>query len=229
MIITHIKTIIIALVIYSVSTLGYAESGNKVVATVFGEPVLLMQLEPVEQKMSLYRAGNPELTEPELKDKARADKLSSLIWQALIKELAKHNDIEPSDEEVNAFSEFMGGSQSDMTKEMLSELTQDEVAEYEAQVYQSHKNYVRTYKLSKVLYEKYGGVVVFQQANPLEPVGAYKAFLKDSRANGHFEIFHEQMKTAFWQVLNKPHSFIVPEEKVDFSKPWWLQTAQQEQ
>lgn len=225
--ITQIKTMIIALLIYSVSALCYAESGNKVVATVFGEPVLLTQLEPIEQKMSLYRAGNPELTEPELKSKARADKLSSLIWQALIKELAKHNDIEPSDEEVNAFSEFMGGSQSDMAKEMLSELTKEEVAEFEAQVFQSHKNYVRTYKLSKVLYEKYGGVVIFQQANPLEPVGAYKAFLKDSRANGHFEILHKQMKAAFWQPFNKPHSNIVPEDEVDFSKPWWAKTAQQ--
>ena len=60
------------------STLGYAESGNKVVATVFGEPVLLTQLEPVEQN-ELYRAGNPEPTEPELKDKARADKLYHLF------------------------------------------------------------------------------------------------------------------------------------------------------
>ena len=48
-------------------------------------------------------------------------------------------------------------------KEMLSELTQDEVAEYEAQVYQSHKNYVKTYKLSKVLYEKYGRLWFFNR------------------------------------------------------------------
>ncbi len=77
------------------------------------------------------------------------------------------------------------------------------------------------WKTSQRMYEEFGGVVIFQQANPLEPVGAYLAFLR-AQENAHaFEILDAALAPSFWEYYTREQKFVVDPEQVDYSKPWW--------
>ena len=79
---------------------------------------------------------------------------------------------------------------------------------------------VLTWKLSKALYEQYGGGVIWQQFNPLEPVGAYLAFLKEHEKKGSFEILDADYKDRFWSYFTRDYGYKFIED-VDYSTPWW--------
>lgn len=82
--------------------------------------------------------------------------------------------------------------------------------------------YVKGWKLDRSLYKRYGGVVIFQQANPLEPVGAYRKFLEDMERATVFEIFDPANRQKFWHYFVREHPMQIPGASVDFDKPWWL-------
>jgi hypothetical protein len=84
------------------------------------------------------------------------------------------------------------------------------------------ESFILDWKTSKALYEEYGSGVIFQQFNPLEPVGAYLALLREQEAMGSFQIFDDALSAGFWDYFTRDHGhWFVKPEKVDYSKPWW--------
>ena len=65
--------------------------------------------------------------------------------------------------------------------------------------------------------------MIFQQANPREPVRPYRKFLEKMEQGKVFEIFDEANAKEFWHYFRRKHPFEVPPEEVNFSVPWWLQ------
>lgn len=82
---------------------------------------------------------------------------------------------------------------------------------------------MKDWKLSKALYEEYGGTVIFQQANPLEPVGAYRQFLEKMERGKVFQIFDEANRKAFWHYFTRKHPSELSPKDVNYAVPWWLQ------
>jgi hypothetical protein len=82
---------------------------------------------------------------------------------------------------------------------------------------------VKGWKLDRMLYEKYGGTVIFQQGNPLEPVGAYRKFLEKMEEAKVFEVYDPDNRQKFWHYLVRQHPFQVPPERINFDEPWWMQ------
>jgi hypothetical protein len=82
---------------------------------------------------------------------------------------------------------------------------------------------VKGWKLDRALYQKYGGTVIFQQANPLEPVGAYRKLLEEMQEAKVFEVYDPDNRTKFWHYFVRQHPFQVPPKDIDFEKPWWMQ------
>jgi len=84
--------------------------------------------------------------------------------------------------------------------------------------------FVRWWKINKALYDKYGGRVAFQQAG-LEPIDAWRAFLKEQEAAGAFRFADDATRDAFWAYWNDDsrHHFLPedPDAK-HFDVPWWL-------
>ena len=88
---------------------------------------------------------------------------------------------------------------------------------------------IRAWKFNKALYEKYGGPLIFQQANPIEPLGAYRAWLEEHEGKGDFQILDPKLRTAFWDYyVSTEHNFIDLDKllkekglKSPFEKPWW--------
>jgi uncharacterized phage infection (PIP) family protein YhgE len=89
---------------------------------------------------------------------------------------------------------------------------------------------VQVWKFDQSLYKQYGGTVVMKQANPFEPIGAYKKFLEDKEKNKSFEILDATYKKNFWKLFDTPkEAVVVPANKVDYSKPWWILMVEQAQ
>jgi hypothetical protein len=83
---------------------------------------------------------------------------------------------------------------------------------------------VKAWKISKALYAKYGGRVIFQQAG-LEPVDAYRDFLKEQERRGAFRILDKSFEQSFWRyfVNDAMHTFVPNEDAArSINTPWWL-------
>jgi hypothetical protein len=136
----------------------------------------------------------------------QAEQLASLILGPLLKEYATAHTIRASVDEINSMSRAVFGKR--IARGANKTLAEAAVIQW---------------KVSKVLYQQYGGTVIFQQSNPFEPVGAYGKFLAEQEQKKAFEIFDPQHRQAFWCYFTCEQSMIVPPEKVNYDVPWWLQ------
>jgi hypothetical protein len=82
---------------------------------------------------------------------------------------------------------------------------------------------IRTWKVNLALYQKYGGRVMFQQAG-VEPVDAYRDFLKEEEKKGDFKILDRRYEAPFWKYFtDEKHTFFSDSEgKEAINTPWWL-------
>lgn len=85
------------------------------------------------------------------------------------------------------------------------------------------KTFVLNWKISKALYQKYGGEVIFQQANPMEPIGAERQFLEAQEKAGAFTIVDTQERAKFYAYYLPPYSFVISPSDVNYEQPWWRQ------
>lgn len=86
------------------------------------------------------------------------------------------------------------------------------------------KQWIMKWKINKSLYEKYGGRVVFQQTG-VEPIDAYRDFLRDQEKTGSFKITSEAEKVLFWDYFTneKIHTFSEDKDALRLiATPWWL-------
>jgi len=138
----------------------------------------------------------------------RTEKMVSLILNPLLREYARERGITASVKEINSLSRAVYGKR--IARGAIRTIAEATVIQW---------------KVSKSLYQQYGGTVIFQQANPLEPVGAYQKFLEEQEQKKAFEIFDPQLRAAFWCYFTCEQSMIVPPEEVNYDVPWWLQKA----
>ncbi len=198
----HICLFFAAIIFVTFPTLSYSQN-DAPVARVFGKDIFLADL-----------TGSPD-DQPSAE--SRAQQLAAIIWVPIMDAFAKTHAIEPTEEEIRSFAGAMMAYPppgQDVAPPQLP-------PEMERKLYGT---FVRNWKMSKALYEEYGGTVIFQQANPLEPVGAYRKLLEMHEAKGDFKIYDEQLKILFWAYYTQKHLEIPPEE-VDYSQPWWLKKS----
>lgn len=89
---------------------------------------------------------------------------------------------------------------------------------------QMAQQFVKRWKINKSLYEKYGGRVIFQQAG-VEPIDAYRDFLREQEKKGAFQILDPQAEAEFWPYFTNDamHTFLSEEEGKKFiTTPWWM-------
>lgn len=83
---------------------------------------------------------------------------------------------------------------------------------------------VKSWKFDRQVFEQYGGVVIFQQMNPFEPVGAYKLWLEQCEKDGDFSILDPQLRSAFWEYYNTDWATTpwIVRDPHPFDQPWWM-------
>jgi len=211
------KIIFFFLLAYSL-TGNAVESNSTAVAKIFDETINIADLEPNSKLISRYKRSYPKLSEEDVLDKMKEIKFSSIIRKRISQKLTQEHNLEPTEEEVRSYTDFFNRSMPSSTLKMMT----PQMKEFSLTF---NRSVVKNYKMSKYLYETYGGTVIFQQANPQEPVGAYRKLLEEYVSQGKFKIYQEKYKESFWSYYLKDHSMVIPKGKVDFSLPWWEQKA----
>ena len=86
------------------------------------------------------------------------------------------------------------------------------------------QQWIIPWKVNQSLYKKYGGRMIFQQGG-VEPLDAYRDFLKDEVKKRNFEILNKSDEKAFWEYFTNEamHRFYNKDEGEKFiNTPWWL-------
>jgi hypothetical protein len=86
----------------------------------------------------------------------------------------------------------------------------------------------RGFNFDRALYRRFGGLVMFQQFDPVIPIDAHREWLKEEEARGRFQIFDEEYSAQFWQaytVSRFDRWAHLPTED-PFAIPWWEQTEE---
>ena len=192
------------------------QAANEIIARLFGESISNSELQPSESDVDRFQSILTDKSESEIRSILAQQALGTKITQSVLADFANKNHIEPSDSEVeSAYS---------VIKLWTAELSQNEsYSEEDIERYRlaMAKGMAKSWKVSKALYEVYGGDVVFQQSNPLTPVGAYKDLFEQYREKGEFVIYDPIFKAAFWASVRMQYSNVLKKENIDFSVPWW--------
>ena len=140
-------------------------------------------------------------------DDTLRQEICNIIFTDLVGDFMTAEGIAISDEEVTPLLTIIARNSG-----------QTEVSEFQVQVARAA---VLQWKVNKALYERYGGRVIARQGSPMEPFGAYEAYLREQLAKGTFRLVDAQVETVFWSRFTNPQAITVAPEDVDFSKPWW--------
>lgn len=194
---------------------AYAQSAGRV-AQVFGQNIALSDLSPKPEELAMAQKSYAKLSSEEVAAMLRSSKLSQLIWQRVMEQFAKTHDVEPTAQEVDSLIQAMNA--------MTAKLPNHNKASAEPPLSMQQDFYramVKNWKIDRALYQTYGGTVIFQQANPMEPVGAYRKLLEMHAQRGELTIDDPQLHAKFWEYYLREHPFQTPKDQVDFSVPWW--------
>jgi hypothetical protein len=163
---------------------------------------------PVARMLDSYITRD-SLGGPAASERDQVDRLTGRIAGPILREYAVVEQIEPTPGEVDTFvlAYMRAGGPDAMS------LSEDDR--------EAARGMVQAWKVNRSLYRRYGGVVIYQQLDPLEPIGAYRALLEEMRKRKVFEIYDRDLADGFWARL-ADRSFEIPPDRVDFETPWWL-------
>jgi hypothetical protein len=219
-----VKLILISIITLC-ATLNVNAKQSALVANVYGTDIYASDIAPSSREIAHSKRLDEDAATQYLSSVPQ-QKLSRLIWQAASAEFAKTHDIEPTKAEVQSLIRKMDIAKTNMPQlqDDMTSLSEEEQLQIEQLQLSMYAGIVRNYKLSKALYETYGGIVIFQQLNPLEPVGAYKQYLQEQAAKQNFTIIDHDLKRQFWAYYNQEYTHTIAPNKVDYSQPWWEMT-----
>ncbi|OGV67902.1 MAG: hypothetical protein A2498_10855 [Lentisphaerae bacterium RIFOXYC12_FULL_60_16] len=173
------------------------------------------KIEPTQEELDAFVAKTEE-KEEQSQVKFEADR------ERLRKEL-KSSSLADGDRKDKEFQLQTIESILKSTREM-KEQTKGMEEQMRPMKRQMAQQFVKSWKINKALYSKYGGRVIFQQAG-VEPLDAYRDFLREQEKKGAFQILDKQYEDGFWRYFTNDatHTFYKKEDGAKFiNTPWWM-------
>jgi hypothetical protein len=159
---------------------------------------------------------------------ADAGEMQQIIITRLFDQYAVEHGIEAAEPEISSFVEKLQRAlEGDENLTPDDDLTTDEAERVDAMRRQMARSMIRQWKLSRALYNQYGGRVIYQQLGP-EPLDAYRQYLEERQAAGDFSIIEPAFVDEFWRYFTDDsiHSFFEPgTEASAFVLPPWKQMS----
>ena len=149
--------------------------------------------------------------------------LKRQIMPPLIKHFQEAHEITATDEEIENFIKYFKAHIRRLGKNYKKIDTSKKALKWISQ------RIIMQWKTSRALYETFGGTVVFQQANPLEPVGAYEALVRQALEKGTLKLQQPYRSTLLNSYDRDYGSWVVKPENIDFSTPWWTRELPQDE
>tara|TARA_A200000113_G_scaffold161212_2_gene145909 strand:- start:27 stop:728 length:702 start_codon:yes stop_codon:yes gene_type:complete len=192
------------------------QAANEIIARLFNTSISNSELQPSQADVDRFQSILTDKSEKEVRSILAQRALGNKITESVLSDFAHKNDIEPDDGEVQ--SAYSVIKQWTVELDDNSEFQGEEIERYRLAM--AH-GMAKSWKVSKALYEAYGGDVVFQQDNPLTPVGAYQQLFEQYREKGEFVIYDPVFKAAFWSSVKMKYAKTYDPDNIDFSLPWW--------
>lgn len=182
------------------------------------------KIEPSSSEIDAFVAYS-DMVEQQLKEKVRDKKeiIEEIIGK--LTAISKMDDDETIDSEYLELVNHMLDANLKMV-ESGNEITRQRQDEMLKRVNkQLAEKSILQWKVNLTLFKQYGGRVVFQQAG-LEPLDAYRDFLKEHEKRGSFHIMDKDLAREFWDYFmnDDMHLFIAEtrEEGLEIlNTPWW--------
>lgn len=152
------------------------------------------------------------------RDELGTQPLENLVNPPLFARFVKENGITATEQEVLGFMQSLRGARDELTKD---DPEFSDAAGIEESFRKVAEDAVLGWKIDRKLYEMYGGDVIFQQADPFEPVGAERKFLEGEERAGRFKILDPSLVEPFWDYYRRKQRGVYDPSEVDYSVPWW--------
>ncbi|MBI2441160.1 MAG: hypothetical protein HYV35_07310 [Lentisphaerae bacterium] len=173
------------------------------------------KIEPTEVELDAFET---KFEEQEKKNKAKFEADQEQLRQELKSTSLSDRNRKEKESQLQTIESILKSTRKikEMTKGM-----EDQMRPMKRQMAQQ---FVKSWKINKSLYEKYGGRVIFQQAG-VEPLDAYRDFLREQEKKVTFQILDKQYESGFWRYFTNDamHTFYKKEDGAKFiNTPWWM-------
>ncbi len=192
------------------------QAASEIIARLFNQPITNSELQPSSADVDRFQSILTDKSEKEVRALLAQRALGTKITESVLADFAEKNAIEPNEGEIESAYSVIKLWTVDLDEN--SGYQEEEIKRYRMAM---ARGMAKSWKVSKALYEAYGGDVVFQQDNPLTPVGAYQKLFEQYREKGEFVIYDPIFKAAFWSSVKMKYANTYDPEKIDFSLPWW--------
>ena len=145
---------------------------------------------------------------------ADAEEMKEAIITRLFEQYAEQRGIVAEQSEIDAWVASLDRAMRQdktLTGTNADDLTPEEAAEIRGMRENMARAIITQWKINRELHREYGGRIIFQQAGP-EPLDAYRIFLQEQEALGHFKILDPSFAQEFWHyfVTDELHDFYQP-------------------
>ena len=192
------------------------QAANEIIARLFNKSISNTELQPSQADVDRFQSILTDKSEKEVRTILTQRALGNKITESVLADFADKNAIEPNEGDVQSAYSVIKLWTVDLDGN--SECLGEDLERYRLAM--AH-GMAKSWKVSKALYEAYGGDVVFQQDNPLTPVGAYQQLFEQYREKGEFVIYDPVFKAAFWSSVKMKYAKTYDPDNIDFSLPWW--------
>lgn len=194
---------------------------DKVVAIVLGKKILAKDITPTEAEKKRQEERNKKWPSDQIHlDRLdRSYRIMRFIFPPIIKDYVRTSKIQVTEAELDEFTKAM--QKTIASSPMASDPRMKDAFKRNPQTDMIAKDTIQTWKVGRSLYRKYGGIVIFQQANPVEPVGAYLKFLEQRERDGAIKFLDPKVAEDFWYYFKMDHGHWKQDSADPFDKPWW--------
>ena len=192
------------------------QAANEIIARLFNKSISNSELQPSQADVDRFQSILTDKSEREVRNILAQRALGNKITESVLSDFADKNSIEPNENEIQSAYSVIKQWTVDLDSDGAYQ--EEELERYRLAM---AEGMAKSWKVSKALFEAYGGDVVFQQDNPLTPVGAYQKLFEQYREKGEFVIYDPAFKAAFWSSVRMKYTKTYDPENIDFSLPWW--------
>ncbi len=186
-----------------------------VVATVLSHPIYAHQIEPSSQELREHEGAD---SIEQLREQLRGRHMEARIVGPLQRRFcAQHGGCEATEAEIRAMLDTGGAGREHAVRQ--------DVARVERKVIRDGiRDFIGGWKFHRALYQQYGGEVIWQVLGP-NAVGAYRRWLEEEEAHGHFRIETPELRAAFFKAVSGYGGRGIPSGEDPFAHPPWSEPA----
>lgn len=193
---------------------------EELVARVYGQAIHRSDISFSKVDIDKLKGIKTENEMKEILKQVERIRLSQLIFDSAYSNILGEHSYKPTEKEIQSFLKAL--PESKVMIDIKSKMSTDQLKIADENRNKMAHQIVRSWKINKRLYEKYGGRIAYQQ-DGLESVDAYLKFINEIIQNKKIEIVSSEFSSILTPTINLENQKFMDEKdaKRAFEIPWW--------